>query len=302
MLGSRRIRAVCYGHGVSTVDARRLPVDGGGAVFCEVAGHGPPLVLTHDGILHRESWDAQFESLSESYRVVRWDRRGYGRSDEPHAPFASDEDLAQVIASLTDPPGILMGCSVGALLSLQCTLTHPELVAALVLVGPIVSGLDFTEHFISRGGHRPDGVLTTAEEIDYWSSADPWFIAQPNIKARDRLRALLTANPNNLRPDEDLEQAFVSPVLARLGHIAIPTLIIVGEYDIADVHAHSGAIEAGIPGARRMVLPKSGHMPHFEVPGEFNTAVLGFLTAQQNGPSTRLNASTRRSARPTSTD
>lgn len=70
-------------------------------------------------------------------------------------------------------------------------------------------------------------------------------------------------------------------MLARLGQIAAPTLIIAGEHDIPDVHAHCGAIEAGIPGATRLVLPGSGHLPHLEVPGEFNTAVLGFLTAQQ---------------------
>ena len=276
-----RRRAVCYVRGMSVVDACRLPVDGGDAVFCEVTGHGPPLVLTHDAIVHRETWDAQFVSLSPSYRVVRWDRRGYGRSDEPSAPYASDDDLARVIASLTDPPAVLMGASNGGLLSLQCALKHPELVAALVLVGPVVSGLSFTGHFTSRGGHRPGGGLTTAEEIEYWSSTDPWLTAPANTGVRDRLRALLKANPNNLQPKEHLERAFEAPALARLVHIAVPTLIIVGEHDIADVHAHCGAIEAGIPGARRLVLPNSGHLPHLEVPDEFNTAVLGFLTAQQ---------------------
>jgi pimeloyl-ACP methyl ester carboxylesterase len=258
------------------VDTCRLPVDGGDAVFCEVTGHGPPLVLTHDAFLHRESWDAQFASLSGSYRVVRWDRRGYGRSDEPRAPYASDDDLARVIAALTDPPATLMGCSNGGLLSLQCALKHPELVAALVLVGPVVSGLSFTEHLTSRGG-RVSGDLTTAEEIEYWSSTDPWLTAPANTGARDRLRALLTANPNNLRPREHLERAFESPTLPHLGHIAVPTLIIAGEHDIADVHAHCGAIEAGIPGATRVVLRGSGHLPHLEMPGEFNAAVLSFL-------------------------
>ena len=46
---------------MSAVDTQRVPVEGGEAVFCEVTGHGPPLVLTHDAFLHRESWDAQFE-------------------------------------------------------------------------------------------------------------------------------------------------------------------------------------------------------------------------------------------------
>lgn len=146
---------------------------------------------------------------------------------------------------------------------------------------PIVSGLGFTEHFTSRGGRRADGILPAAEEIEYWSSTDPWLTAPANASARDRLRALLTANPNNLRPKEHLERAYESPALPRLGQIAVPTLIIAGEHDIADVHAHCGAIEAAIPAARRPVLPNSGHLPHFEAPGEFNTAVLGFLTTQQ---------------------
>ncbi len=164
---------------------------------------------------------------------------------------------------------------------MHCALEHPELAAALVLVGPIVSGLGFTEHFTSRGGRRACRDLTAAEEIEYWSSTDPWLIAPANTSARDRLRALLATNPNNLQPTQHLERVPESPALARLRQISIPTLIIVGEHDIADVHAHCGAIEAGIPGARRLVLPNSGHLPHLEVPGEFNTAVPGFLAAQR---------------------
>src|SRR5215472_11226862 len=88
-------RPACYLRGMAAVETCRLPVDGGDAVFCEVTGHGPPLELTHDAIVHREIWDAQFEALSRSCRVVRWDRRGYGRSDPPSTPYASDNDLAR---------------------------------------------------------------------------------------------------------------------------------------------------------------------------------------------------------------
>lgn len=263
------------------VESSRLQVDGGGAVFCEVTGHGPPLVLTHDALVHRQTWDFQFGPLSRSYRVVRWDRRGYGRSDEPGAPYAGDEDLARVITSLTEPPVILMGCSNGGLLSLQCALNHPELVAALVLAGPVVSGLGFTEHFTSRGNRHAAG-LTAAQEIEYWCGTDPWWTAAANTGARDGLRALLTANPHNLRPQEHLERAFDAPALARLDGIAVPTLIIAGEHDIADVHAHCGAIQAAIPAARRLVLPGCGHMAHYEAPDEFNPAVLSFLAPQLN--------------------
>lgn len=57
----------------------------------------------------------------------------------------------------------------------------------------------------------------------------------------------------------------------------MPTLIVVGEHDIADMHAACGAAEAAIPGARRVVLPGSGHLPQLEVPEAFNRVVLDFL-------------------------
>ncbi len=165
-----------------------------GSIFCEVVGTGRPVVLSHDFVLHRETWDAQFSSLSDAYRIVRWDRRGYGRSDESSASYSSVDDLARVIESAANGPTVLVGCSYGSAVSLHCALDHPDLVAALVLVGPVVSGLGYTEHMMTRGGRRTMDVGTTEAEIDYWSAVDPWFVAASNIQARKRLRELLTAN------------------------------------------------------------------------------------------------------------
>lgn len=260
-----------------------LPVDG---VHCEVAGSGPPVVLTHDGLLHSESWDAQFDVFATDNRVARWDRRGYGRSPRPTAPFSSVEDLAAVVRAVSDSPATLVGCSYGAFLSMQCALDHPRLVAALVLVGPVISGLPFSEHFDTRGGREmPAFDAPVAEQIAYWSGSDPWFVAPANTAARQRLHALLTANPHNLRLALELELRPQLPALPRLGEIAVPTLIVVGEQDIPDVHAHCGAIEAAIPGAKRVVLPGSGHVPHLEAPEVFNRVVLEFLAGVRERPS-----------------
>jgi pimeloyl-ACP methyl ester carboxylesterase len=89
------------------------------------------------------------------------------------------QDLAQVARSVSDGPATLVGCSFGGLLSLHCALDHPQLVAALVLVGPIVSGLGFTEHFISRGGRAPAKDAPVAEQIGYWTRTDPWIVHPP---------------------------------------------------------------------------------------------------------------------------
>ncbi|HEU5372339.1 MAG TPA: alpha/beta hydrolase [Gaiellaceae bacterium] len=259
------------------LEGRHLAVEGG-SVFCEVVGTGRPVVLSHDFLLHRESWDAQFTALSDAYRVVRWDRRGYGRSDEASASYSSVDDLAQVIEAAADGPVVLVGCSYGGVVSLHCALDHPELVTALVLVGSPVSGLGYTEHMVSRGSRRTMDVAATDAEIDYWSAVDPWFVAASNTQARERLRELLTANRQNVESKRRWERSPEPAALPRLGEIAVPTLIIVGEHDIPDVHAHAGALEAGIRGARRVVLAGSGHLPQLEVPDAFNDVVRAFLS------------------------
>ena len=62
-----------------------------------------------------------------------------------------------------------------------------------------------------------------------------------------------------------------------LAEIGVPTLIVVGEADIPDVHAHAGVIDNAISDSRRVILNHSGHLAHLEVPDEFNALVLAFL-------------------------
>jgi pimeloyl-ACP methyl ester carboxylesterase len=56
-------------------------------------------------------------------------------------------------------------------------------------------------------------------------------------------------------------------------------LIVTGDADIPDVHAHAGAIEAGISGSRRIVVRNAGHLLYLELPEEFTNIVIGFIQA-----------------------
>lgn len=243
-----------------------------------MAGSGPTIVLTHDGLVHHEGWDDQFADFTKDHRVARWDRRGYGRSAEAETKYSSADDLAVVARLVSGVPVTLVGSSFGGLVSLVCTLDNPDLVTALVLVGPIVSGYGFSEHFLTRGGRDlPPTDAPVEQQIAYWTRTDPWFVASGNVTARQRVRTLLSANPHNFRSKKGLEQVLARPAVGRLGDVRVPTLIIVGEGDIPDVHAHCGVIEAGIPDARRVVLPGCGHSPPIEAPHAFNATVRQFL-------------------------
>ena len=70
-----------------SADTGYVLVDGG-KLFYELAGSGKNIVLLHDGMVNREIWDEQFPMLAKSYRVVRYDRRGYGKSSDPKVKYS----------------------------------------------------------------------------------------------------------------------------------------------------------------------------------------------------------------------
>jgi len=252
-----------------------------GRLYYETAGAGPNVILIHDGLLHRETWDDQFATFARQFHVVRYDRRGYGKSDVPTAPFSNVDDLEDLYtAVLGKQKATLIGCSAGGGLAIDFTLAHPELVERLMLVGAVVAGLAASPHFLDRGGHYPPEIRDDiTKAIAYWSTQDPYFVAPGSAAAHQRVKALLTANPQNLRVPWALLRGPRVPALGRLAEIKVPTLIVIGAEDIPDVHAHGGAIQAGIVGARRVVVRNAGHLVHMEQPEEFNRLALEFLTA-----------------------
>ena len=109
-----------------------------------------------------------------------------------------------------------------------------------------------------------------------WSQ-DRFEIAGGHEAARRRVFEVLARNPGNLKYTGEFELRFKVPGIARLSEIQVPTLILVGEHDIADVHAHCGAIQAGIRGARREIVKGSGHLVPLEAPEDLAARVAGFV-------------------------
>ena len=171
-----------------------------------------------------------------------------------------------------------MGSSHGGEISINFTLDHPELVKRLILVGAVVGGLPYTEHFILRGVSNSASLRKgdVAAGLRAWAN-DRYLIAPGNDVARKKLLELLVANPQDMTHSDQVLP--IKPALPRLGEIHVPTLVLVGDADIPDVHAHAGAIEAGIPRARRVVVPGTGHIMYLEKPDQFEHIVLDFMDA-----------------------
>jgi 3-oxoadipate enol-lactonase len=257
------------------VDSGYISVDGG-KLYYEMAGKGENIVLLHDGMVNCRVWDEQFPVLAKNYRVIRYDRRAYGKSSDPQVQYSHIDDLNQVFIQLKIAKAVVFGMSSGGRLAIDFTLTYPEKVNGLVLVGAVVSGFGYTSHMATRGGHYNPGALDNdpAKINKYFIMDDPYEIYSANTGAKGKVMELLPL----LGRDNKVPTRPANKVAVRfLSEIKVPALILTGEYDIPDVQAHAGAINAGIPNSKREIIPKSGHLIPLEQPALFNEAVINFL-------------------------
>ncbi len=112
--------------------------------YYEMAGAGPFLVLIHAGICDLRMWDEQFQHFAERYRVLRYDRRGFGKTQAGPGPFSHHRDLHELLKRFNIEEAILVGCSQGGKAALDLALEHPRMVKALVLVSSAVSGFKYS--------------------------------------------------------------------------------------------------------------------------------------------------------------
>ena len=254
----------------------------GSSLHYEECGTGPEaLVLIHDGIAHSAVWDDVWGAFCKEFHTIRYDRPGYGLSAPASKWHTETDDLFALLRHLKIKRAMLVGSSHGGAVAINFTLAHPAIVEELVLVGAVVDGYGFSDHFLDRtvANQKPMEKNDVAGLIDNWAT-DKHVLAPDHKAARKKLRDLLTASPQDLT-HSDLARDTPS-ALPRLHEIRVPTLILVGDADIPDVHAHAGVIETGIPNSRRVVISDAGHLMYLELPEEFSRVVIRFHQENRN--------------------
>jgi pimeloyl-ACP methyl ester carboxylesterase len=91
-------------------------------LWYESAGEGFPVVFAHSGLMDARAWAMQFEAFADQHEVVRFDRRGSGRSDAPTGPFSDLRDLRELLSALGIAWCAVVGCAEGAALAIDLAL------------------------------------------------------------------------------------------------------------------------------------------------------------------------------------
>ncbi|HSA54654.1 MAG TPA: alpha/beta hydrolase [Gemmatimonadaceae bacterium] len=269
--------------GASAAPRSGVVTAGDAAINYEIAGAGTPLVLIHGWAQDLTIWDEQVRAFSPRHRVVRYDRRGYGRSTGHADPTADPDDLRILLDSLGIASAAVLGLSAGSRAALNFAVAFPERVSALVLYGqgpvpgyaPMPEGPDPLMVFreIART-HGLDslGKLVRAHPLAWMPPDKPEL--QDSLRlgwARYAGRDLLDPRPPSGRvPEARLDQ---------VAAIRAPTLLLHGDHEMPLFQQVADTLVARIPGARKVVITDGGHGAHFAQPERFNAAVLEFLEA-----------------------
>lgn len=252
---------------------------GGDRVFYEASGSGPAVVLIHAGIADHRMWAAQVEAFAPTYRVIRFDIRGFGRSDPPSAPFEVAEDVAAVLADQGVERAAVVGCSMGGAVAVQFAVSHPEMTAALVLVASGVWG--FRRPPDPRRD-EPDAAADAAVRAGDWDLATElalqiWAPLRSDPATDELIRLMARENAEVDAIPEELYRSPEVPTIERLGEITAPTLVVLGQADLDSVAAAGEVLANGIRGAATVVVPDADHLVPTRRPAEFNRIVLDFL-------------------------
>ena len=279
LAGAVHAEATAYG-------LREGHVDVGDATLSVLQGgpaDAPAVVLVHGYSADRVVWTRFAKHLVSDHRVVVPDLAGHGASGFTTGAGYSAPAQAERVVALMDRLGIarahIAGNSMGGFVAATVAVQHPDRVESLLLsdaVGvesPVPSEAD--EQI--RAGRNP----FLLDDVSAFPAFYAMTMARPPFLPRF-LRAAL-AEDYVARRDQ-LAEIFddfygVGTLDDRLGEITAPTLVMWGEQDRLVHPSTAQAWVDGIPGARLLRYPNSGHMPMLEEPRRTATDYRAFLAA-----------------------
>lgn len=249
-------------------------------------GHGPETIVFAHGLLWSgEMFKAQVDALKDRYRCITFDFRGQGKSEVTRGGYDMDtlyEDAAALIEALDCAPCHFGGLSMGGFIGLRLAARRPELIKSLILMEtsadaepeenvPKYNMLAFVARWFGLGV-----VANRVMPIMFGQT----FLNDPERAGqRDMWRKRLLANHRVGVTRATRGVTARKGVYDEIDQIKAPTLIIVGDEDVATVPVKSERMHARIPNSRLVIIPKAGHSSTVEEPEAINAAIAEFLSS-----------------------
>jgi 3-oxoadipate enol-lactonase len=256
----------------------------GAKLHYEEQGNGPETIVFSHGLLWSGRMFAdQVNAFKDRYRCVTYDLRGQGKSAVTRDGYDMDtlyEDAAALIQARGYAPCHFAGLSMGGFIGMRLAARKPELLRSLILMEtsadpeppenvPRYRQLGRVTRLV---GYRPVAGAVMRIMFGKTFLSDPARAAdralwRQQLMANDRVGILRALSGVNSRQG----------VYDEIGGITVPTLIMVGDEDVATVPAKAQRIHERIAGSRLVTIPHAGHTSSVEQPAAIIAAMEGFL-------------------------
>jgi len=252
-------------------------------------GSGLPLLLVHGFPLDHTMWTAQIDALSQDYRVIAPDLRGFGESEVTGGKVTM-EDFADDLAALLDAleirrPVVFCGLSMGGYIAWQFHRRHTERTKALILCDTKAAA-DTPE---KAQGRRETAQRVCRQGAEFLAEAmiPKLFSAhaiQNTPEVVDALRRVILSSARDGIAAAARGMAQRPDATGWLPRIACPTLVLVGSEDAISTVGEMRGMAEKIPLAQMVEIPQAGHMTTLEAPAAVNAALREFLAPLDDEP------------------
>jgi 3-oxoadipate enol-lactonase len=242
-------------------------------------GTGPALVLVHGWAFDLDIWEPQAARLAAEHRVIRYDRRGFGRSSGEPSILEDVDDVLAILDQLAIERALLVGASQAARVVLRVALAAPRRVAALVLDGP-PDVVNAAAGSLTEGEIPMEQYRELARKAGVAAVRAHWFrhpltrLRTQDLALRARLAAIVARYPGR-----DLAQAALgspAPLGPRLAEVTTPALVLNGEFEVAARLAAGALLCSTLPNARRTLVPGAAHLANLDNPSFYNDTLVQF--------------------------
>ncbi len=240
------------------------------------------IVFSHGLLWSHKMFEAQIEFLSARFRVISYDHRGQGQSEVKN-PFDMDiltEDAYLLIKSLTKEPVHFAGLSMGGFIGMRLAARHPELIKSLILLETSANPEpveNIPKYKTLNSIVKWFGVIgPVASKVMPIMFAESWLADPINKEKVDFWKKVLMSNKKTITgPVEGV--IYRKGIEKELKFIGCPTMIIVGDEDIATKPEKAKFIQMEITNSKLHLIPGAGHSSCIEKPKEVNRLIGDWL-------------------------
>jgi len=257
----------------------------GAKLHYTVEGNGPETIVFSHGLLFSgRMFDAQVAALKDCYRCITFDHRGQGRSEVTKNGYninALTNDAAQLIEKLEAVHCHFVGLSMGGFVGMRLGFQRPELLKSLILIETSADPEPQENHgryrllnFIARWF----GLRIVVDKIMPIMFGQTYLNDLTKAKERTMWRDRIVSG-DKIGITQAVKSVIERKGIAKeISQIKLPTLILIGDEDIATTPDKSDKMHSAISGSRLISIPRAGHSSTIEQPELVTDAISVFLS------------------------